>query len=160
MTTKNDMDTAKDHSKDAVATVVAAFAQRRNVSVDDIVSLATQLMPVFGKPEVATPAIATEPVPSIETAKSAATPAIPLDKAVTNDKVFCLCCGRGFTMLKRHLNAEHGLTEEEYRQLFSLPESMPLVAPNYSERKAAYAKQVGLGKYNRDSNLEEGASAP
>lgn len=160
MTTKNDMDTTKDQSKNAVATVVAAFAQRRNATVDEIVSLATRLMPVFDTAEI-TPHIATPvPIAPAETAKTATVPAISLDKAVTDDKVFCLCCGRGFTMLKRHLNAEHGMTEEEYRQAFGLPESMPLVAPNYSERKAAYAKQVGLGKYNRDSNLDESANAP
>ena len=54
-------------------------------------------------------------------------------------------------MLKRHLKAEHGLTEDEYRARFDLPADMPLVAPNYSERKAAYAKRVGLGRYQRDT---------
>lgn len=82
-------------------------------------------------------------------------PAIPIEQAVTEDKVYCLCCGRGFTMLKRHLKAEHGLTEDEYRALYGLPEDMPLVAPAYSERKAAYAKRVGLGKYQRDAGEGE-----
>ena len=54
-------------------------------------------------------------------------------------------------MIKRHLGVEHGLTEGEYRKLFDLPESMPLVAPSYSDRKAAHAKKVGLGKYHRDT---------
>ncbi|GAA6199895.1 MucR family transcriptional regulator [Aquicoccus sp. SU-CL01552] len=138
---------------DAVARVVAAYAGRADTSPDDIVALALRLSDVFSSledlpttapgsiPEAGGPARVTTGTP---------VPAVPIDKAVTDDKVFCLCCGRGFTMLKRHLKAEHGLTEEEYRTLFGLPEDMPLVAPNYSERKAAYAKRVGLGKYQRD----------
>ncbi|MEH6360443.1 MAG: MucR family transcriptional regulator [Amylibacter sp.] len=65
------------------------------------------------------------------------TPALPINQAVTQNQVFCLCCGKGFKMIKRHLGVEHGLTEGEYRKLFDLPESMPLVAPSYSDKKAA-----------------------
>ena len=62
-------------------------------------------------------------------------------------------------MLTRHLKAEHGLSEDEYRQIFALPEEFPLVAPKYSERKAAYAKQTGLGKYRRETGDKEGMDA-
>ena len=138
---------------DAVARVVAAYAGRTDTSPDDIVSLALRLSDVFSSLEdlsATAPVSAPEESAPARVAAATPTPAVPIDKAVTDDKVFCLCCGRGFTMLKRHLKAEHGLTEEEYRTLFGLPEDMPLVAPNYSERKAAYAKRVGLGKYQRD----------
>ena len=138
---------------DAVARVVAAFAARADTSQDDIVSLARRLSNVFSSladSPAAPPVAAAELRDSTRVSADTPTPAIPIEKAVTDDKVYCLCCGRGFTMLKRHLKAEHGLTEEEYRTLFGLPEDMPLVAPNYSERKAAYAKRVGLGKYQRD----------
>ncbi|MDK3016734.1 MucR family transcriptional regulator [Pseudodonghicola flavimaris] len=138
---------------EAVARVVAAYAGRSDTSADDIVALSRRLLPLFagtGMTAVTTPtpvAAAATPSP----ARDRPTPALPIEQAVTDDKVYCLCCGRGFTMLKRHLKAEHGLTEDEYRALYGLPEDMPLVAPNYSERKAAYAKQVGLGKYQRDT---------
>jgi len=137
---------------DAVSRIVAGFASRSDASPDDIVALARRLTGVFRDLSgPATASVADAPPPPARPTAGAPTPAVPLDQAVTEDKVYCLCCGRGFTMLKRHLKAEHGLTEEEYRALFSLPEDMPLVAPNYSERKAAYAKRVGLGKYQRDS---------
>ena len=71
---------------------------------------------------------------------------------MTEDTIFCLCCGKGFKMLKRHLGAEHGLTEAEYRVMFNLPADTPLVAPSYSKRKAEYAKRAGLGKYSRDKS--------
>jgi len=88
---------------------------------------------------------------SVSTHPSKPTPALPISQAVTQNQVFCLCSGIGFKMIKRHLGVEHGLTESEYRKLFDLPESMPLVAPSYSDRKAAHAKKVGLGKYHRDT---------
>lgn len=168
MTVKDYLSPSDSKNMDAVATIVAAYAQRTDVSPEQIVDLAARLVPVFGSaaPQmtsvaaISTPnaerpaALETQPEP-----KASIVPALPLDQAVTDDKVYCLCCGKGFTMLKRHLKAEHGLTEEEYRKLFALPDSMPLVAPNYSVRKAAYAKQVGLGKYRRESGAEEHANA-
>lgn len=161
MAAKVHMDKTKNENMDAVATVVAAFAQRKDVSTDQIVELTTRLMPIFVG--TAPQAVATAPAAPVaateETPKAAMTPAVPLDQAVTDDKVICLCCGKGFTMLKRHLKAEHGLTEEEYRQTFGLPEDFPLVAPKYSERKAAYAKQAGLGKYRRETGSKEALDA-
>lgn len=148
-----------DRAADAASRIAAAFASRPDTSPDEIVALTQRLMQIFGaglpphaasratpRPQLVTPSAAL----TAGTESRGPTPAIPIDQAVTDDKVYCLCCGRGFTMLKRHLKAEHGLTEEEYRALFGLPEDMPLVAPNYSERKAAYAKRVGLGKYQRE----------
>lgn len=136
----------------AVAQVAAAFATRSTATVDDIVALTGRLASVFAGANAASVPVVRG---SVALSSSAAKvdfdgPAIPVENAVSEDKVFCLCCGRGFTMLKRHLKAEHGLSEEEYRNVFDLHEDMPLVAPNYSARKAAYAKRVGLGKYNRD----------
>ena len=158
MAEKNNMDNHKKQNADSVATVVAAFAQRSDVTSDQIVDLTARLLPVFnGAPAPARAEAA--PAEPTEKQKASVVPAIPLDQAVTDEKVYCLCCGKGFTMLKRHLKAEHGLTEEEYRQMYGLPDSFPLVAPKYSERKAAYAKQAGLGKYSRESGDKEGLEA-
>ena len=74
---------------------------------------------------------------------------LPVDQAVSEDRVTCLCCGRSFKMLKRHLGAEHGMTEAGYRAAFDLPEDFPLVAPSYSRKKAKHARKAGLGKYER-----------
>lgn len=151
---------------DAIAHIAAAYAARPDVTQDDILRLVARLSAELKVPN--NPALTGLPAaaegetgegPSTAAAAPAGTgirptPALPIDRAVADDKVYCLCCGKGFKMLKRHLGAEHGLTEDEYRALFDLPAEMPLVAPSYSERKAAYARKVGLGKYSR-----EGASA-
>jgi predicted transcriptional regulator len=98
-------------------------------------------------------------VPASDLSTQVAVPAVPIDQSVTDEAVTCLCCGKSFTMLKRHLKAEHGLTEQQYRLRFALSEKHPLVAPNYSIRKAEYAKRIGLGKYTRD-DVESHNSLP
>ena len=151
--------TKPDPKADMLAAVAASYASRTDVSADDIIALVARLRSEFSETETAS-AADSAPVKALARTE----PAIPIDKAVTKDKVFCLCCGKGFKMLKRHLGAEHGLTEAAYRAMFGLSEDMPLVAPSYSERKANYARRVGFGKYDRrdagagNSDAEENQS--
>lgn len=121
--------------------IVAAYASRPDVGQDEIVALYRRLAEEFSRPS------ATAAPPTPEPGKLR--PALPVDQAVSEDRVTCLCCGRSFKMLKRHLGAEHGMTETAYRAAFNLPEDFPLVAPSYSRKKADHAKQAGLGKYER-----------
>ena len=132
-------------SDTAIATIVSGFASRSDVTIDDILTLVERLRGTATPAETAIPAAAIAP-------KARATPAASVEQTMTEDTIFCLCCGKGFKMLKRHLGAEHGLTEAEYRAMFNLPADTPLVAPSYSKRKAEYAKRAGLGKYARDKS--------
>lgn len=149
-------------SVEAAASVVAAYATRPDSTPDQIVGLAKRLLNVFS----ASQNMSSETAPALNSlaaeapavVEEIAIPAVPLEEAVSNDKVYCLCCGRGFTMLKRHLKSEHGLTDDEYRKKFGLPDGMPLVAPMYSKRKASFAKKVGLGKYHRGEDDAAGVA--
>lgn len=125
-------------NEDAIATIVAGFASRSDVSIDDIITLVARLQ--AGPVEAA----------KTQAGRLLAVPAIPTEQAMTPDTIYCLCCGKGFKMLKRHIGAEHGLSEEEYRVMFNLNADVPLVAPSYSKRKADYARQSGLGTYSRE----------
>ena len=129
-----------------VAQIVAAYAARPDASVDNIVNLAAKLSVELGE-AVSKPAspLGKSTLPHTSSIRS-------VEHAVTDDKVICLCCGKSFKMLKRHLGAAHNMSEHEYREAFGLGEEIPLVAPNYSERKARYAKSVGFGKYERGTN--------
>ncbi|KAA9009981.1 MucR family transcriptional regulator [Histidinibacterium aquaticum] len=132
-----------EQDEEMVLKIVQAFASRPDAAPDQIVELFSKLRRELGSAE-------TEGTPAaVEAPSDTAEPIMPIEQAVTQDRVFCLCCGRGFKMLKRHLGAEHGLTEQEYRLRFGLPEDMPLVAPSYSRQKASYAKDAGFGKYDR-----------
>ncbi len=73
-------------------------------------------------------------------------PAVPVKKSVTPEAIVCLCCGGKFKSLKRHLQAEHKLTPDEYRAAFNLKADYPIVAPNYAAQRSALAKSLGLGR--------------
>ncbi|MEI4473487.1 MucR family transcriptional regulator [Frigidibacter sp. MR17.24] len=160
-----------DPTAEMIASIAAAYAARPDTGIEDIVRLVARLRDELGagadtpaahppaprfvpaarpaQPVAPAPAHMSAPRAAVPPAADDAAPALPLSQAVTRDKVYCLCCGKGFKMLKRHLGTEHGMTEDQYRRHFGLPEDMPLVAPSYSERKARHAREVGLGKYAR-----------
>jgi predicted transcriptional regulator len=71
---------------------------------------------------------------------------VPVKKSVLANHIVCLDCGKHFSMLKRHLMTDHKLTPEQYRQRWELPQSYPLVAPDYAKTRSALAKRIGLGR--------------
>ena len=73
-------------------------------------------------------------------------PAVPVKRSVRKDAITCLECGRSMKMLKRHLGTDHELTPQEYRAKWNLPPDYPMVAPDYSERRQALARESGLGQ--------------
>ena len=76
-------------------------------------------------------------------------PAVPVRRSVTPEHLVCLVCGQKVRTLKRHLSVAHGLTPAAYREAFGLKRDYPLVAPAYGERRAAIARQFGLGGSRR-----------
>ncbi len=80
-------------------------------------------------------------------AKTKQKPAVPIKKSITADYLICLEDGEKFKMLKRHLRTTFGLSPEDYRAKWGLGWDYPMVAPNYSKRRSAFAKKIGLGKH-------------
>ncbi len=76
-------------------------------------------------------------------------PAVPVKRSFTPDAVICLCCGKGFKALKRHLATEHQLDPGQYRAAFNLKSDHPLVAPNYAAKRSELAKTLGLGRKSK-----------
>ena len=72
-------------------------------------------------------------------------PAVPIDESVTPDYVTCLEDGLQFKSLKRHIGM-HGMTPDEYRRKWGLPDSYPMVAPKYAKTRSRLAKKIGLGR--------------
>jgi predicted transcriptional regulator len=73
-------------------------------------------------------------------------PAVDIRKSVFSDHLVCLEDGKTFKTLTRHLGETHGMTPEQYRAKWDLPESYPLIAPEYAQRRSALARQIGLGR--------------
>jgi predicted transcriptional regulator len=72
-------------------------------------------------------------------------PAVPINQSVLEDHIVCLEDGKKFKMMKRWLRATYGMSPEEYKAKWGLPEDYPMVAPGYAREKSDYAKIQGLG---------------
>ena len=77
-------------------------------------------------------------------------PAVSIRKSIGEDYLICLEDGMKFKSLKRHLRTKYDMTPEEYREKWGLPADYPMVAPGYSKQRSMLAKQMGLGKSERD----------
>jgi len=76
-------------------------------------------------------------------------PAVPIRISVTANHVVCLEDGKKLKMLKRYLRSRYNLTPEAYRAKWGLPHDYPMVAPNYSAKRADLARKIGLGRAGR-----------
>jgi predicted transcriptional regulator len=73
-------------------------------------------------------------------------PPVKPRNSVRKNDVVCLECGKTFKTLKRHIRSVHGMDENAYKARWDLPDSMKLVAKNYSEQRSQMAKDLGLGE--------------
>jgi predicted transcriptional regulator len=73
-------------------------------------------------------------------------PAVPIRSSIKPDYLVCLEDGKKLKMLKRHLMTHYGMTPEDYRAKWGLPNDYPMVAPNYAEQRRTLAKAIGLGR--------------
>lgn len=115
--------------------ITAAYVSRNALSPTDLPSLLQSIyaaLAALKKPAVA-------PQPQLQ-------PAVPIRKSVTPDAIVCLECGEAFKSIKRHLQNNHNLSPQEYRERWSLPSDYPMVAPEYSARRSELAKAAGLGR--------------
>ncbi|HEX8639842.1 MAG TPA: MucR family transcriptional regulator [Allosphingosinicella sp.] len=78
------------------------------------------------------------------------TPLVSVRASVKPDYIVCMECGRKQKTLRRHLMSAHGMTPDQYRKDYGLPDAYPLTAPNYSERRREMAKSIGLGRIRSD----------
>lgn len=63
---------------------------------------------------------------------------VQIAASVQRNRIVSFIDGKAYKSLKWHL-ATHGLTPEEYRARFGLPDTYPMVAPSY-DKASAYEK--------------------
>ena len=84
-------------------------------------------------------------------------PAVPIGESVQPDYIVCLEDGRKMKMLKRHLRNAYGMTPEQYRAKWNLPEDYPMVAPRYREMRRRMATRAGGGGFTGTSKTDSTA---
>ncbi|GBQ25470.1 Ros/MucR family transcriptional regulator [Acetobacter estunensis NRIC 0472] len=108
-------------------------------------------------------ALAEATSPTVLTVEKKQQPAVPIKESVFPDYIICLEDGKQLKSLKRHLTAAFGMTIEDYKTKWGLPDEYPTVAPNYTEMRRQVAQKIGLGKrasQNDDTTDRADASAP
>ena len=120
------------------AEIVAAYVSNNSVAAADLPALIGDVHSALVR--IAKGAFAPAPV------EAKPIPAVPIRKSVTPDFIICLEDGQKFRSLKRHLSAKYGMTPDEYRAKWGLPDDYPVTAPNYAAQRSALAKASGLGQ--------------
>jgi len=116
--------------------IVAAHVSNNSVAPNDLAGLISNVYNALAGLGQETVVTSSEPPK----------PAVSVRSSVKPDKIVCLDCGMELKMLKRHLMTHHGMTPEDYRARWSLPNDYPLVAPNYASTRRELAVKIGLGR--------------
>jgi predicted transcriptional regulator len=122
-----------------VAQILSSYLSNNTVAPADLVSVIETVKTSFGISASQGNVAASDEPKKLE-------PAVPVKKSISQDALTCLCCGRKFKSLKRHLQSEHNLSPDEYRAAFGLKADYPIVAPNYSAQRSSLALSAGLGR--------------
>jgi predicted transcriptional regulator len=132
------MDASRERQVFALLTtqVAAAYLSNHPVALTELAGVISTVHSALRR-AASTPAATGETPP---------VPKVPVKRSVTPDYLVCLEDGIRVKMLKRHLRTRHNLTPEEYRSKWGLPASYSMVAPNYRERRSAFARASGLGR--------------
>jgi predicted transcriptional regulator len=118
------------------ADIVSAHVSNNNVAVGDVANLVQRVheaLAGLGAAPAAQEPQKKEPVVSVRA-------------SVKPDYIVCMECGKRQKTLKRHLQSAHGMTPNEYRKDYGLPDTYPMVAPAYAARRSEMAKSIGLGR--------------
>jgi len=75
-------------------------------------------------------------------------PPVSIRDSIQHDHLVCLEDGRTYSMLARSLKSKYGMTPEQYRRRWGLPEDYPMVSPEYSLKKQKNALDQGLGHHH------------
>ena len=117
--------------------IVSAYVEHNSVPASELPALIRSVNDALdGLGRDNGPAAAPEPLQ----------PKVPIRRSVATDHIVCLEDGRRFKSLKRHLQAEHGLTPDAYRARWGLAKDYPMVAPAYADARSNLAKTIGLGR--------------
>ena len=117
------------------ADIVAAHVSNNSVAVADIPLLIQNVHSAL--------ASLGGPAPVVEVKQE---PAVSIRASVKPDYIICLDDGKKLKMLKRHLMTHYGMTPDDYRAKWGLPDDYPMVAPNYAARRRSMALEIGLGR--------------
>jgi predicted transcriptional regulator len=121
--------------------IVTALVSRTNVEAVDLPDVVRVVKETLA-------GLAAGPILSAQRVEKSS-PAISVRRSVCADHLVCLEDGLKLRSLKQHLRVQHGLTPQQYRARWALPEDYPMAAPNYAKARSDLAKSMGLSQYRK-----------
>ncbi|MGU3661151.1 MucR family transcriptional regulator [Methylobacterium fujisawaense] len=120
------------------ANLVAAYVCNNSVPASELPALIASIhMAITGLGTGAVAIQATE-----EVAKPTAS---SVRKSISDEGIVSFIDGKAYKTLKRHLTS-HGMTPQQYRERYGLPQDYPMVAPAYAAKRSELARAIGLGQ--------------
>ena len=136
----NPTPTKTNNLLDHVSRIASAYIASHKTPLEDVSVVITRVVQAL---------IAIENTPHGLTARASRGPAVPINESVHDDYIVCLEDGKRLHMLKRHLGSMYGMTLDQYKERWNLPQDYPTVSPSYARRRSAIAQKTGLGKNGR-----------
>lgn len=138
------LDPQSGHGTVLAALIVANYVRRNEIEPAEVPHFVVQI-----RQALVDPCVMTGPMSASLNERRALRPAVPIEASVAPDFIICLEDGRSCKSLKRYLRDHYAMTPETYRARWGLPDTYPMVAPNFSRRRAEIARQNKLGRYER-----------
>jgi predicted transcriptional regulator len=128
------------------ADIVSAYVSNNSVPMSDLPGLINNVQKALMSGPAEEPKVQAAPAePEIEKATTA-----QIKKSVTPDALISFIDGRPYKTLKRHLST-HGMSAEDYRRTYGLPNDYPMVCKTYSEHRSQLARTLGLGRPRQEA---------
>ena len=132
------------------ADITSAYVSNNSVPAAELAALLVQVHGALTR-------LSAAPAASEPEAEKATS--VQIKKSITPDGLISFIDGKPYKTLRRHLTT-HGLTIEEYRSRYGLPNDYPTVSANYSAARSALAKELGLGNQRRKAAAPKPATKP
>lgn len=87
-------------------------------------------------------------------------PAVPIKDSIRPDYLICLEDGRRVKMLKPYLLRQFGMTPDDYRNRWGLPQSYPMTPPNLSKQRSNLSKILREQQLERRRQKAHAAKSP
>src|ERR1700689_972674 len=100
---------SEQNEKALIAQILSSYLSNNTVAPADLPSVIETIKKAFGG---SGGVVSTTPS---DTVTQTWQPSFSVKKSVTRHAVICLCCGRKFKSLRRHLQTAHQLSPREYR---------------------------------------------
>ena len=133
------------------ADVVSAYVSNNHVQ-------SAELPKLLGEVHEAIRSVSLSGRPSLETGPPKATPQ-EIRKSISHDFLVSFEDGKPYKTLRRHLTLR-GLSPEQYREKWGLPNDYTMTSASYSEQRSELARALGLVQQRRRVAEPEAAPEP